>query len=113
MDISRLFVSQRKLRRANQIPALVTAIRDGDPILPVRLSEAADGTVQVDDGHHRVMAYWLAGRTRLGRHEYTLVLTDRPRTRFGRLADLVARAAPAEAGRQLGPVDRPHLSNPE
>jgi hypothetical protein len=94
MDITQLFVSQRKLRRAGQIPGLVRAIQDGDVIPPIRLSESHDGTIQVDDGHHRAVAYWLCGRTRLGRHEYTLVLTDRPRPRFGRLADLVARTAP-------------------
>jgi hypothetical protein len=93
MDIASLFVSQRKLRRPGQVPALVRAVRDGEPIPPLRLVEAADGTVQVDDGHHRAAAYWLAGRTRLERHEYTLVQAAQPRPRFGRVADLVARQA--------------------
>jgi hypothetical protein len=109
MDITQLFVSQRKLRRAGQVPGLVRAIRDGEPIRPIRLSEAADGTVQVDDGHHRAVAYWLAGRSRLGRPEYTLVQTDRPRPRRGCLADLVAREASrlqAAVGEE-GPVTSP------
>jgi hypothetical protein len=89
MDITKLFVSQRKLRQPGQVPALVEAIRNGDYIPPVRLSEAEDGTIQVDDGHHRIVAYWLSGRTKLERHEYTLILTDRPRPRFGRVADLL------------------------
>jgi hypothetical protein len=91
MDITQLFVSQRKLRRPEQLPALVSAIQQGDPIPPIRLTEAEDGTVQVDDGHHRVVAYWLSGRTKLARHEFRLTLTDRPRPRFGRVADLLRR----------------------
>src|SRR5689334_17152927 len=91
MDIVTLFVSQRKLRRPGQVPALVNAIVAGDPIPPVRLAEAEDGTVQVDDGHHRAVAYWLAGRTGLRRHEYVLVQAGLRRPRFGRVADLAAR----------------------
>jgi hypothetical protein len=91
MDITNLFVSQRKLRQPGQIPALVEAIRNGDPVPPIRLSEAEDGTVQVDDGHHRIVAYWLSGRTTLKRHEYTLIQSDRPRPRFGHAADLLLR----------------------
>jgi hypothetical protein len=50
-----------------------------------------------------VVAYWLSGRTKLERHEYTLILTDLPRPRFGRVADLVRRvkwelALPAARG---------------
>jgi hypothetical protein len=92
MDITQLFVSQRKLRQPGQIPVLIEAIQQGDPVPPIRLTEAEDGTIQVDDGHHRIVAYWLCGRTRLQRHEYTLFLTDRPRPRFGKVADLLARA---------------------
>jgi hypothetical protein len=107
MDIATLFVSQRALRRAGQIPALMKAVRDGEPIPPLRLYEAEDGTVQVGDGHHRVVAYWLSGRTKLERHEYTLVLTDRPRPRFGRVADLIRRStrelAPGRTWPRTGP----------
>jgi hypothetical protein len=91
MDITTLFVSQRKLRQPEQLPALIQAIRDGDYIPPIRLSEAEDGTIQVDDGHHRIVAYWLSGRTCLKQHEY-VILTDRQRPRFGKIADLLRRA---------------------
>lgn len=91
MDITTLHVSQRTLRRAAQIGVLVAAIRNGEFIPPIRVSEAEDGTLQVDDGHHRVVAYWLSGRTHLDRHEYTVFLTDRPRPRFGYIPDLLKR----------------------
>ena len=97
MDISNLFVSQRNLRRAWQLPALVESILDGDLLTPIRLSEADDETVQVEDGHHRLVAYWLAGRRRLKSHEYVLFVADRPRFRRGRFPDLLTRLrVPAE-----------------
>lgn len=92
MDITSLFVSQRNLRRPGQLPALVRAIQNGEEIPPIRLSEADDGTVQVDDGHHRAAAYWLSGRMELEEHEYELLFTARPRPRFGRIPDLLRRS---------------------
>ncbi len=53
--------------------------------------EVRDGTVQVDDGHHRVVAHWLAGRTRLNKDDYILIQADRARPRFGGVADLAGR----------------------
>jgi hypothetical protein len=89
MDIAILFATQRNLRRAEQIPRLVEAIQRGEKIPPIRLSEADDGTIQVDDGHHRLIAYRLSGRTHLEQGEYELRFTDKPRPRFGRLSDLL------------------------
>jgi hypothetical protein len=91
MDITSLFVSQRKLRNPAQLAALVRAIRDGDPVPRIRLAEAEDGTLQVDDGHHRLVAYRLAGCTWLERHEYVLVQSNRRRPQFGHVGDLIAR----------------------
>jgi hypothetical protein len=91
MDITVVYVSQRNLRRAEQIPGLIQAILCGDELPPIRLSEAEDGSLQIDDGHHRAAAYWLSGRRQLARHEYELTLTDRPRPRFGRIPDLLRR----------------------
>ncbi len=91
MDIAKLYVSQRKLRAPKQIPALVMAIRDGDWIPPILLIESEDGTIQVDNGHHRIVAYWLSGREQLEPHEYDLGFREKPRPRFGRVADLVQR----------------------
>jgi len=89
MVIEDLFVSQTKLRRSAQIPGLISAICHGDIIPPIRLSEAPDGTVQVDDGHHRIVAYWLSGRATLEPYEYLLIQTDRPRRRTGTIQDLL------------------------
>ena len=95
MQLATLYVSQRGLRRLEQIPALVEAIRNGDPIPPIRLSEDDDGSIQVEDGHHRITAYWLAGKHRLESQDYILFPpSDRPRPRLGTVPDFVSRHAP-------------------
>ena len=86
-----MFVSQRKLRAPEQTHALVRSVLNGEPIRPVLLSEDDDGSIQVEDGHHRVVAYWLAGRHRLTSEEYVLILRERLRPRFGRIPDLISR----------------------
>jgi hypothetical protein len=91
MELSMLFVSQRKLRAPGQLAALMACVRSGELLPPILLSEDDDGTVQIEDGHHRATAFWLCGRVRLEAHEYLLFPRTRRRPRFGRLADLVAR----------------------
>lgn len=86
-----MFVSQRKLRAPEQVHALVRSVLCGEPIPPILLSEDDDGSVQVEDGHHRATAYWLAGRCELRSEEYVLFPRERTRPRFGRIGDLVAR----------------------
>src|SRR5436190_10731598 len=96
MQLSTLFVSQRRLRRPAQIPALIEAIQNGEPIPPIRLSEDDDGSVQVEDGHHRVTAFWLAGVRELQPQDYQLLaVSDFPRPRLGTVRDFVARLVPA------------------
>lgn len=91
MELSKLFVSQRKLRAPEAIPALIAAVLHDEPLPPIVLSEDEDGSVQIEDGHHRATAFWLSGRTRLGPHEYLLFPRMRHRPRFGHIVDLIAR----------------------
>lgn len=102
MKITELFVSQRNLNRPEQIPALVKTILEGGRIPSVLLCETEDGVVQINDGHHRVAAYWLAGRTRLERHEYLLIQSDRERPRFGQVVGLFSRNFDAKVVSSLG-----------
>ena len=86
-----MYVSQRKLRVVEQLPAMIAAIKEGDLLPPILLSEDEDGSVQIEDGHHRATAYLLSGRTELMAHEYLLLPRERRRPRFGRLLDLLQR----------------------
>lgn len=96
MDLTLLFVTQRKLYRSWQIPGLVRAIQNGDYVPPIRLGECEDGTIQVENGHHRAAAYWLSGRAELQTGEYVLFFRDQPRNCFGRISDMLRREGLAE-----------------
>ena len=91
MDLTKMFVSQRKLRTPTQVYALVLSVCAGAPIPPILLSEDEDETIQVEDGHHRACAYWIAGRRQLEVDEYIVKPRDRWRPRFGRIVDLITR----------------------
>jgi hypothetical protein len=93
MDLTKLFVSQRRLRTPEQVRGLIESIDRGDLLPPILLSEDDDGTIQIEDGHHRATAYWLAGRIRLEFHEYLLLPRERRRPRFGRIPDLISRSS--------------------
>ena len=91
MRVSTLFVSQRKLRDVAQIPTMIETLRDGGTLPPITLARDEYGVVQVEDGHHRLIAMWLAGQTELEAHQYLLVEKDQWRPRFGNVADLATR----------------------
>lgn len=91
MHIQKLWVTQRQLRNAGQIPAMVEAIRNGKLLPKIELGRAEDGSIQVEDGHHRLTAYWLSGRKELEPQDFILVEKDRYRTRFGNIEDLMER----------------------
>lgn len=93
MDLSKLFVSQRKLRSPGQLCALIRSIRDGARVPPILVTEDDDGSMQIEDGHHRATAYLLSGRKKLESHEYVLMPRERRRPRFGRIKDLIERVA--------------------
>ena len=91
MQISEIWVSQRKLRCVGQIPSMVQALEEGGCLPRITLSRSEDGSIQVEDGHHRLTAIWLTGRRWLTKHEYLLLEKDQWRPRFGKLTDLMAR----------------------
>lgn len=97
MNLSRVFVTQKRLRNLAQIPALIEAVGDGGLIPPVLLAELEDGTVYIQDGHHRCFAFLLAGRSTLHWGEYIHLPVDTARPMYGRLTD------PTVLLRLLGP----------
>jgi hypothetical protein len=91
MQIAEIYVSQRTLRRVAQIPAMVDTLEIGGCLPRITLSRSRDGSIQVDNGHHRLTAIWLSGRTELEADEYLLFEKEQWRPRFGRIPDLMAR----------------------
>lgn len=92
MVITSIYVTQRKLKRAEQMPGMLKAIGDGKVLPPIRITEFDDGSFQVEDGHHRLMAHWLSGREELDDGEYVLFYRDEPgRHRYGCVKELYER----------------------
>lgn len=92
VKLANIYVTQRKLRNVAQLSQMQQAIADDDVLPEVRLAEFEDGTIHIEDGHHRCTSYWLSGRTELEDHEYFLVYKDvQDRARFGKIADLCER----------------------
>lgn len=92
MHIKEIWVSQKCLARRAQIPHMVRALEE-EYLPPISLIRCEDGEIQVDDGHHRLMAYWLSGRRTLEKEEYTLAEKDQWKSRKGKVVDLLAREA--------------------
>lgn len=75
--IESLWATQRNLKRKTQIPNLMKLERFKD-LIELHLCE--DREIQINNGHHRVLAIWLSGRKYLYPDEYKLILTNgRPR----------------------------------
>ncbi len=91
MQIKELFVSQRRLRNVGQLDEMVRAVESGDCLPRIEIWRDELGACQVNDGHHRLVAYWLSGRRTLEKSEYLLVETDSSRARFGGVANLILR----------------------
>lgn len=89
MDITNIWMSQRNLRRAGQIPAMIDTLCEGGVLPPIILARCEDGEIQVEDGHHRLTAIWLSGRSNLCYDEYIVVEKDQWKSRIGRISDLI------------------------
>lgn len=92
MQIARIFVSQRKLRAVDQLPAMLETLESGRFLPPINLLRDETGIIQVSDGHHRLSAIWLSGRSELLPNEYVLIESDWFRPRFGTVIDLLRRS---------------------
>jgi hypothetical protein len=91
VEILEIWMTQRKLRRSQQIPNMVQTVRNGESLLPIILARSSDGSIRVENGHHRIVAIWLSGRRRLSDSDYVLVESDEWRPRFGTIEDMLAR----------------------
>jgi hypothetical protein len=91
MQIGKINITHWNLRNPSQLPAMVQTIAEGGALPPVRLLELPDGTVQIQDGHHRCLAYWLSGRILLHHGEFILYPVEKSsRAARGTLAAMAA-----------------------
>ena len=95
MQIKEIFVSQRRLRNVVQVPGMIQSIESDECLPKIEIWRDEVGTLQINDGHHRLVAYWLSGRRSLGSSEYLLIETDSARAKFGFVSDLILRCVQA------------------
>lgn len=83
--INSIWVSQRSLKRVSQISSMVEGLRNFIVLPPILLGKTTDGLIRVEDGHHRLAAYWIYGRELVYNTEYVLVETDLEKPIFGKI----------------------------
>jgi hypothetical protein len=91
MQIENIWVSQRKLRNVAQVVSMQIAISRGLWLPPITIARCEDGSYQVEDGHHRLVAHWLCGQGVLQPPHFIFLEKDRWKPRFGRIHDLLTR----------------------
>ena len=82
IEIESIWISQRNL---NRIELISQMILDAEELPPIRLSQMPNGDIQVEDGHHRLLAIYLSGEKFLKEHQYVLVPKDSWCARIGKI----------------------------
>ena len=100
MQIENIWVSQRQLRNVAQVVSMQIALSRGYRLPPVAIACCEDGSYQLEDGHHRLVAYWLSGQYVLQSHQYFEVQKDRWKPRFGQIEKLLDRVLHAIPNRK-------------
>lgn len=88
IDIGSLWFTQRRLSRAEKIPKLIELVLNGDYFnTPIELQEWFDGELEIVNGHHRVVALWLAGFRQFRSEDYRIYCADESLARFWRVCE--------------------------
>ena len=90
IQITDLWVTQRRLRQPEQVEEMVTQVKEGGLLPYIQIDEMEDGSLQVGDGHHRLTALWLAGVRVLSLEHYELLPSfgKRGKRRYGQFPDV-------------------------
>lgn len=92
MDIGSLWFTQRTLHRSYNIKELMNIIRGGwDFSTPIMLQESGDGEVEIMNGHHRIVAFWLMGVRELQPHQYKLQFSEQAFRRIWQVRELAGK----------------------
>jgi hypothetical protein len=92
MNILNILVTQRRLKRLEQVDGIVKSIQNNEYIEPIDILQGVDGTLVCEEGHHRLAAYYLAGKEQLEDFEYNLLYAESYRPHFGSVKDLIDRS---------------------
>ncbi len=88
IQIDELWMTQRKLRNPEQIPIMVSDVREIQALPPVEILELEDGSLEINNGHHRCIALHLAGIQHLEYGEYILLpVAQSWKRRCGKIKD--------------------------
>lgn len=73
IPIENIYITQKSLKRKHQIEGMIQSLKDGNFLPPIVLIENENGEIQVQDGHHRLMARYLFGQKFLEPQDYIFV----------------------------------------
>lgn len=76
MHIQNIWMSQHTLRRKEQIADMIRTLNDGGWLPPIVIIQNEIDEFLIEDGHHRLVAYWLTGRECLEEGEFLLIQKD-------------------------------------
>ncbi len=73
MELESILVSHWKLRNPSQLAGMVETIRRGSLLPPIVVGQWEGFPLQIINGHHRAVAYWMAGVRDLGWGDFILL----------------------------------------
>ncbi len=68
---------------------MIAELLDGGCLPLIELIICEDDEVEINDGHHRVVAIWLSGRKTLNKNEYILWHGQSFRNRIGKIDKII------------------------
>lgn len=89
LPLKSIQTTQSKITRPFRVENLVRILHAGESLSPIDLIRDSDGTIQILNGHHRAVSYFLSGRSVLYPHEYCLEEVEHGKKTFGTIEDLV------------------------
>lgn len=84
-----ILTTQRKIRNYDQIKTMIEVI--DDLCLPPLTIYSDDHSFALKDGHHRLIAYYLGGKTHIGAKEANIFYEDFRFPTFGNVISLIER----------------------
>ncbi len=84
INLGELWMTQKSLKRSDAIPGMIKDLKDVF-FPPIQINRTPDGSLEIHDGHHRAVAYWLSGKRILDLEDYLIVEVETAKPRFWQL----------------------------